>query len=30
MSLPRDVASGLCVWQIEHPDWSPDADPYQG
>src|SRR5436190_23889887 len=26
MSLPRDVASGLWVWQIEHPDWSPAVD----
>ena len=26
MSLPRDVASGLWVWQVEHPDWKPGLD----
>ena len=23
---PRDVASGLWLWRIQHPDWSPEAD----
>jgi hypothetical protein len=22
----RDVAPGLWIWRLEHPDWSPDAD----
>jgi glyoxylase-like metal-dependent hydrolase (beta-lactamase superfamily II) len=22
----RDVASGLWIWRLEHPDWSPEAD----
>jgi glyoxylase-like metal-dependent hydrolase (beta-lactamase superfamily II) len=22
----RDVAEGLWIWRVEHPDWSPDAD----
>jgi hypothetical protein len=26
MSLPRDVADGLWVWQVEHPDWKPGFD----
>jgi glyoxylase-like metal-dependent hydrolase (beta-lactamase superfamily II) len=23
---PRDVVSGLWLWRIQHPDWSPEAD----
>jgi hypothetical protein len=26
MSVPRDVAGGLWVWQLEHPDWRPELD----
>ena len=26
MSVPQDIATGLWVWQLEHPDWSPDLD----
>ena len=26
MSRPRDVANGLWVWQVEHPDWRSDFD----
>jgi hypothetical protein len=26
MSLPRDVANGLWVWHVEHPDWKPGFD----
>ena len=22
----RDVASGLWIWRLEHPDWAPDSD----
>ena len=22
----RDVADGLWIWRVEHPDWTPDAD----
>jgi hypothetical protein len=26
MSTPRDVTDGLWIWQLAHPDWTPELD----